>query len=249
MIMPYLSRIRLNPHRRQARRFLRDPQALHAAVLAGLPTQPVDERVLWRLDADTAHRPEVLVLTQSTPSWEHLVEQAGWPSGEDPDDPQVLTRPYEPLLQRLEVGQQYVFRLRTNPVIATKDPDRLSPAQLERVKATGRSVRVAHRTVRRQLDWFISGVKRHGFEIPAASASEEMKETIPNVAVVGRERLRFSRGKGKGTVTIQTATFQGQMVVTQPGLLREAMTNGIGRARAYGCGLLTLAPVPADGAS
>lgn len=247
--MAYLSRIRLNPHRRQARRFLRDPQALHAAVLAGIPTQPVDERVLWRLDADTAHRPEVLVLTQSVPSWEHLVEQAGWPSSDDLDDPQVLIRPYEPLLQRLESGQQFVFRLRTNPVVATKDPDRLTPAQLERVKATGRSVLVAHRTVRHQLEWLTGRVERHGFEIPPATASEEMKEPILNVAVVGRERLRFNRGKGKGTVTIQTATFQGQLVVTDPALLREAMTNGIGRARAYGCGLLTLAPVPTDGPS
>src|SRR3954469_18997000 len=76
--MPYLSRIYLNPLRTGAQRLLRNPQHMHAAVLGGLSRQPVTERVLWRLDTEQ-HRASLLVLTQSTPSWEHLVEQAGWP--------------------------------------------------------------------------------------------------------------------------------------------------------------------------
>ncbi|WP_443075560.1 type I-E CRISPR-associated protein Cas6/Cse3/CasE [Streptomyces sp. NBC_01483] len=51
---------------------------MHAAVMGGLAVQPVAERVLWRLETNTAHRAEILVLTNSRPSWEHLVEQGGW---------------------------------------------------------------------------------------------------------------------------------------------------------------------------
>ena len=48
--MPYLSRIYLNPLRTRTQSLLRNPQAMHAAVLGGLSRQPVVERVLWRLE-------------------------------------------------------------------------------------------------------------------------------------------------------------------------------------------------------
>ena len=73
--MAYLSRIWLNPLRTATQRMLRDPHVMHAAVLGGIPAQPVTERVLWRIEAGDPHRAELLVLTRSVPSWEHLVEQ------------------------------------------------------------------------------------------------------------------------------------------------------------------------------
>lgn len=87
--MPFLSRIWLNPLRAGAQRLLTSPHATHAAVLGGLSEQPVQQRTLWRLEADPAHRAALLVLTQTRPSWEHLVEQAGWPAA---DEPQALVR-------------------------------------------------------------------------------------------------------------------------------------------------------------
>ena len=59
--------------------------------------------------------------------------------------------------------------------------------------------------------------------------------------VVQRETQRFKRGGSQ--VTIVRATFQGVLEVTSADALREALVNGVGRAKAYGCGLLTLAPV------
>ena len=50
--------------------------------------------------------------------------------------------------------------------------------------------------------------------------------------------------KGKRMrVPVVTATFDGRLTVTDPEALRQALTSGIGRAKAYGCGLMTLAPV------
>ena len=37
-------------------------------------------------------------------------------------------------------------------------------------------------------------------------------------------------------------TFDGSLTVTDPEKLRHALSNGIGRAKGYGCGMLTLAP-------
>jgi CRISPR system Cascade subunit CasE len=37
------------------------------------------------------------------------------------------------------------------------------------------------------------------------------------------------------------AVFEGVLQISDESLFKAALTNGIGRAKAYGCGLLTLA--------
>lgn len=236
--MPFLSRVRLNPLRTGAQRMLRSPQVLHAALLGGISTQPVEERVLWRLEADRPHQLSVLVLTHTRPSWEHLVEQAGWPSS---DDPQALVKPYEPLLDRVVHGREFAFRLRANPVASTRRPEAPSPAQRARLEdgARARGVRVAHRTAEHQLEWLVDRVGRWGASLPKT-------EVGPAVQLVARDRLSFSKSSadttGGGRVTLQTATFDGVLRVEDAERLRGALLDGIGPAKAYGCGLLTLAP-------
>lgn len=236
-IMPYLSRIWLNPLRTGAQRLLRNPQALHAAVLGGLSRQPVTERVLWRLEADSVHRASVLVLTDSTPCWEHLIEQAGWPGS---DDPQAQVRPYDPLLARIALGREFAFRLRANPTSATRTPTNPSPAQSQQLELKRpRGIRVPHRTAAHQLTWLTDRVNQWGFEIPQTTAG------TADVRLTGRERMAFSKTDGadrRKTLVIQTATYEGRLRIIDPEAARRTLLNGVGRARAYGCGLLTLAP-------
>lgn len=42
-------------------------------------------------------------------------------------------------------------------------------------------------------------------------------------------------------ITVEAVRFDGHLVVTDPVAFAEAVTAGIGRAKAYGCGLLSLA--------
>lgn len=44
-------------------------------------------------------------------------------------------------------------------------------------------------------------------------------------------------------VPLAVATLDGYLTCTDPDRLQEAITDGIGRARAYGCGLLSVVPV------
>lgn len=44
------------------------------------------------------------------------------------------------------------------------------------------------------------------------------------------------------TLTHYTVTYSGTLAITDPDRLRHLLATGIGRAKAYGCGLLTLAP-------
>jgi CRISPR system Cascade subunit CasE len=264
--MPYLSKIALNPRRRAAVSLLSSPHRLHAAVLAGLAVQPVTERVLWRLENNTPHRAEVLVLTESRPSWEHLVDDAGWP-GADGGAP--LIADYTPLLERVARGREFGFRLTANPVQSVPRPTRPSEEQAARLKEGAdngirhRGFRVAHRTVAQQLQWLVRQSERHGFTIPGATAtppapglqtdSSEPEAPSspagPAVAVVSRDILRFTKRKDGPRVTLSTATFEGRLRVTDPDALRSALLGGIGPAKGYGQGLLTLAPLrPAEGA-
>lgn len=238
-VVPYLSRIWLNPLRSGTQRLLRNPQAMHAAVLGGFPTQPVTDRVLWRLELGQPHRAELLVLSGMRPSWEHLVEQAGWPGAEDP---QAVVRSYQPLLERLSVGQQYAFRVRANPVSSTRHPLAPSVAQKERLAAQQRprGVRVAHRTARDQLVWFTDRIESWGFSLLLTSSGDFQLQ------LSGRDRISFTKSASDGErrrVTIQTAVFEGTLQVTEPTTARNTLLNGIGSGRAYGCGLVTLSPL------
>jgi CRISPR system Cascade subunit CasE len=243
--MAFLSRIYLNPARQHTRHLLTEPQKMHAAVLFGVPTQPVKERVLWRVDTDNPLRPAVLVLTQTPPSWEHLREQAGWPSSDDPTDPQVVVRDYQPFLERLSNGDEFAFRLTANPVQSSKRPATLTPAQKARSTdgALGRSARLGHRTVVSQTAWLTRRAPRLGFEIPLSSASDTVGQAVPDLVVTARVRVSFRRPNTPERVVIQVVTYEGHLRVTNADELRQAMLHGVGPAKAYGCGLLTLAPL------
>ncbi|MFI6785542.1 type I-E CRISPR-associated protein Cas6/Cse3/CasE [Micromonospora sp. NPDC050276] len=238
--MPYLSRIHLNPLRPQAQRMLRNPQVLHAAVLGGLSRQPVEERVLWRLEAPNKHQLAVLVLTQSVPSWEHLVEQAGWPSA---DEPQAMVKPYEPLLDQVQRGRTFAFRIKANPTSATKKPRVPTQAQAQHLAGERpRGVRVAHRKLPDQLDWLITRMGRAGCTVPTDLVSGN---DVPAVRATGRDRIRFHKNGRKeeaSPVTLESVTFDGLLQIEDPALAREALLQGIGSGKAYGFGLLTLAP-------
>ncbi|WP_239336529.1 type I-E CRISPR-associated protein Cas6/Cse3/CasE [Frankia sp. CiP3] len=257
--MTYLSRIWLNPLRRQSQALLGSPEKLHAAILGGISRQPISERVLWRLESDSSrgeardrprreYRAELLVLTESAPSWEHLIEQAGWAHA---DEPQALIRDYQPLLDRLETGREFRFRLRANPVSSTRTPMNPSVSQKERLsQPRPRGVRVPHRTATHQIAWLTSRVERWGFHVL------DTPDGDPALRLTARDRLTFYKrgegepgaGAGAGAsstrghrVVLSTATFDGALRVTDPALARHTLTHGVGSAKAYGCGLLTLA--------
>ena len=117
------------------------------------------------------------------------------------------------LFQILANGQRYRFRFCGNPVHSIKD------GKYERGKV------VPHVTVPQQEDWFRKKSKDMGF----------LSESF---AVVQRDIKKFARN-GK-LVTLHTAVFEGILQITDADRFRQTLCAGIGRAKSYGCGLLTL---------
>lgn len=249
--MTYLSRVRINPLRAASRNLLANPRALHGAVVAGIPDAAPDDRVLWRLDADHPRRPMLLVLTPSKPDWTHIVEQAGWP---DAEGEHYAIRDYRPLLDQLAIGREFGFRLKASPVHNTSRRDKTNTNHTKTAaELHHRSYRMAHRTAAQQLTWFLDRTTRWGFTVPEARTDRpapgleaDASDTRPaqEVRITDRSRSTFSKPGARTPVTLTTATFEGRLRITDPGLLQTALLGGIGPSKAYGCGLLTLAPLP-----
>lgn len=227
----FLTRVFLNPQRRATRDWLASPQRLHAAVLAGFAEQSSANRPLWRVDREQ-HRFVLFVVSADRPDLIHLVEQGGWST--HPSE----VADYRRFLDQIEVGRQYVFRLRANPVRSTKLG--VTPG------ARGRVVNVGARA--QQEEWLLGRAASWGFAVPEdpgdlrSDAGEVLARK--NLVLSGRETLRFSKlaSGERVNVTLATAQFDGVLEVTDVAALRLALCQGVGRGKAYGCGLMTLAP-------
>ena len=87
-----------------------------------------------------------------------------------------------------------------------------------------------HVTVSQQLEWLESHAGPNGFSL-VSDASD--------VVVSHRSREVFNRDDRK--VTLVTAQFDGVLRVEDPDKFRHVLGFGIGRAKGFGCGLMTIA--------
>ncbi|MFJ9716133.1 type I-E CRISPR-associated protein Cas6/Cse3/CasE [Streptomyces sp. NPDC101213] len=253
----FLSRFRVNTARPGARRLLSSPQTMHAAVMSSFPgllpgdvPSPDTPRVLWRLDHQARAEVLLYIVSVDRPDLTHLVEQAGWPAVADPQAPGWQTRPYGPLLDRLAAGDRWAFRLTANPVHTIRRTDG-EPRKI-----------TAHLTPVHQMGWLLQRQDSCGFRILEKPGAERL---LPGgtthqgkhehhgdryeLSVGAQQNLSFDKSRNTGgnrrgkPVTLVTVTFDGRLEVTDPDALRRTLTQGIGRAKAYGCGLITLAPL------
>lgn len=229
----YLTRFRFNTARRDAGRLLNSPQRLHGAVAMAFPELPAHSggkpRVLWRLDQDTPARTHLYIVSPDRPDLTHLVEQAGWPTATGGWD----TYDYQPLLSRLKAKDQLAFRLTANPVHTIRRKDG------EPTKIT------AHVSARHQLNWLLKHQADAGFALlekhPDTPAINELDRY--EVLIRNRRQVRFRKGGHREEVTLSTVTFDGRLEIIDADAFRRTLTHGLGRAKAYGCGLMTLAGI------
>lgn len=210
----YLSRIALDAGRSEVIRLLAFPNLLHGAVEGCFSGGR--RRNLWRVDA-VGGRTWLMILSETPPDFESLAGRYG---GEGPS-PSWEVKPYDPFLDRLAAGQTWQFRLRANPV-------RGSGREREGERSRGRLYN--HVTLDQQKAWLAARAEVHGFAVEADAFD-----------VVHSQWYKFR--KGGGEVSLIAVTFEGRLTISDPALFRQALTSGIGRGKAYGCGLMTIARV------
>lgn len=211
----YLSRVYLDQERHETMKALARPRLLHGAVEHGFAGKR--QRRLWRIDRRT-NDCQLLVLSVEEPDFAHLAEQFGFPDAE----PLWETKDYRPLLAKLEKGQSWQFRLCANP---TRSSAKDKSQKAERGKV------FAHVTHDQQKKWLIDRANNCGIILDENAFD-----------VVHTNWYRFSNNQSeKRRITIRTATFEGVLTVDDPDRFKSVLVNGMGRAKAYGCGLLTIA--------
>jgi CRISPR system Cascade subunit CasE len=59
--------------------------------------------------------------------------------------------------------------------------------------------------------------------------------------------VTFNKTDNTHRIVLTTATYDGMLRIANPDLARYHLLNGVGAAKGYGCGLITLAPpAPSD---
>ncbi len=237
----YLTQFRLNTARAGARKLLSSPQAMHAAVMSSFSEPPATEgeasspRVLWRLDRNARSEVRLFLSSPARPDLTHLVEQAGWPAVATPGAPGWKTYDYGTFLARLDKGSTWDFRLTANPV------------HYARTKKGQKSTkRTAHLVPEYQLQWLLDRQDRGGFRVLEKPPERRHVQHGDEYQCVVREQrnLSFRKRGNDDRVQLLAVTYDGRLEVTDPDALRALLTRGLGKAKAYGCGLMTLAPTP-----
>lgn len=204
----YLSRVELDPTRRSTMAALAAPQKLHGAVESAFAGER--RRRLWRLDR-LGERLYLLLLSEDAPELTGVVEQFGTGAAAE-------TRSYDPLLQRVEPGSCWQFRLTANPTKSCKDPQ--NPA--------ARGTVAAHCTTQYQKQWLLERAAKHGFALQDEGFT------------VTRVQWRHFAKHGTRPVTLLAVTYEGVLQVTDAEQFRALLCQGMGRGKAYGLGLMTV---------
>lgn len=207
----YLTKLIANPAHKDVQRDLADVQRMHRTVTTFVC--PTD------LGPSTRAAAGVLYRVEHTPTGIRILIQSAIPPA-----PDRLAAGYEiartadlgPLMHQLRNGQTIRYRIAANPIKTT-----FQRGQRGTCKP-------------------LHGDDAHTWWHTKADRAGLTDVTIHN-STSARHTGKRNKSPKDTHVTIDTTTFEGIAAIADQDALQIAILNGIGRARAYGCGLLSVA--------
>jgi CRISPR system Cascade subunit CasE len=175
-----------------------------------------DVGFLYRIDPRAGGSVVILVQSALMPDWDYAFHNAGNLLAARPE-----AKPFNP---SFEVGQVLRFRLTANP---TKTIDHKSAA--EGYRKNGRRVRVRNDQL---VEWLTRRAERAGFAVEDGTLAVQ-----PGFVYVNKTR----DDKGQRLFSVR---YEGQIRVVDPDCFRKTLFAGIGPAKAFGFGLLSVARLP-----
>ncbi|MBI4774291.1 MAG: type I-E CRISPR-associated protein Cas6/Cse3/CasE [Deltaproteobacteria bacterium] len=249
----YLSRLLLNPRSRQVMSEMAHPYEMHRTLMRAFPKATEDAKskardefgVLFRAEADD-RRGAVKVFAQSRmePNWSFLDRLNDYLCT-DGETPEYEYKDILPAYRRIQDGQVLSFRLRANPTKRIAKQDDVMKGK-----------RVELRREEEQIDWLIrKGQGREkgvpgGFDL-LMKRVECMNGQAPlapcvKVSCEGKQTGRKRDVVGGHSTTHLAVLFDGLLRVTDTNAFLDTIIRGIGPGKAFGFGLLSLAPVSAS---
>ena len=194
------------------------PNIIHGLLSSAFPGERNNStnENLWRTD-DIGDSKVLIIVSGSSPDIRKIVSEIGVNRAKaeinTDNKRQDKTIDYEAFLKHIENGQDWNFRLCANPI-----------EHVKQITIEHRGKIFALRSVVEQIEWLERQGMKCGFTMRACS-------------VIGDSWIAFKK------VRIRAVTFDGILKVADADSFRLALTKGIGRGKAYGCGLLTVAKV------
>ncbi len=230
----FLSKLIVNLRNGAVRRDLTRPYEMHRTLMNSYRYPRVRNRcdLLFRVEPSRVGPPVVLVQTREEPDWSDL--SGGYLVG---------TAESRPLDLAVTPGRRLRFRLRANPTkrVAAKD---------ERLGGVMAGKRVGLVTEAEQIRWLLRKAEAGGFRVPggwveARDPDGGAPRLLPNFRVDVIAEGRDHNDKPDHGGEFVAVRFEGVLEVTDPAALRATVAAGVGSGKAFGFGLLSLAPAQA----
>lgn len=179
-------------------------------------------RVLWRLFPEDANGRREFLFRVGRSDWQcaEVLLQSERKPVRSSAEAKVLAWKEYPL--SLHGGQCLRFFLIANPIRTISD-------EADRKKASGETKKCRVPLIREedQRTWI-----ERKFQDAASFDALAVDPLLP---------LRFRKGKEDRAGKIQPVSFQGVLKVKNPATMKDLVQTGVGPAKAFGCGLLSLA--------
>jgi CRISPR system Cascade subunit CasE len=236
----FLSSLQLDPLSRQVQNELAVPYEMHRTLCHAFPDLNGDEwklaRVLFRVD-DNNGRLQLLVQSKRKPDW-HAFRTHLNGARYLLNEPKV--KEWRPQLQE---GDTLQFRLVENPTFRSKSD---GSKQGQRIGL--------YREIER-LDWLARQSERCGFSLPKVQMTfrrntrslvfrgrtyDELVLKLPTCQVIDlNDGHRHPSPNPK--IQLSAARFEGVLNITNLNIFTQSLENGIGPAKGFGFGLLSIA--------
>lgn len=207
----YLTRLLLDPRDRLIRKVLANRYELHRTLLSPYPE-------LSREEIGLLYRIERPSMNELQPIQVLIQTQVSprWQSL-DPERLPVLTEEIKEFQLTPKPGEMFCFRLEGNPTV-------------RRNNGNYKGKRVELRTVEEQEQWLVNKAAKHGFRLINLETNDLGKVVSQKIENATRH-----------TITHQAVLYQGTLLVTDTEIFVDSVANGIGAAKGFGFGLLSLA--------
>lgn len=132
------------------------------------------------------------------------------------------TKDYTQFLSGLETGMKARFKITLNPV-------------MRKSAGTGNRGKIMpHVTVDQQKKYLLNRAEKNGFILNDGDFT---------ITERGYEPLRGNGGK---LIRISKAVYEGVLTISDVEVFRQTLTQGFGKKKAYGFGMMTVIPVSSD---
>ncbi|AND79548.1 type I-E CRISPR-associated protein Cas6/Cse3/CasE [Streptococcus pantholopis] len=211
----YISRVEIDRNNRRKIKDLKNIESYHGWVEQSFPDEIKQEIRTRKLwRIDQLQGKQYLIIvSQEKPNLKRL-EKYGVANS-------AQTKMYDHFLNSLKEGERMRFRLVLNPVISRTSKDNNHK----------RGVLMPHVTIEHQMEYLLNRSEKNGFTLREDDFS-----------IVERGYEIFNKTNSK-SIRLIKVVYEGILTVNDVELFKKALTEGVGKKKAYGFGMMTVIPV------